>query len=259
MDRKIQKGIGVRLGMLRTKKNETQKIIADYLGMTQAAYGKIESGDRGLNSENCIALADYFNVSCDYILRGIESENIDICTGTCLEHETVKILRDRRKKQIDAFRVYEAKKKIREEIYDTLSNADCSGQGEIYKQVRKVEKEEDQAYCIYSEEEMLGALLNELIKNEPLANELKKACAGVCRSMIDSMHKINLPLDETYYSNINLMEINASRYIAGQAFGEFFKSLCCDADFIRKITEQPEDIINAAIEDGLLKIKDKEG
>ena len=88
----IQAGIGVRLRTLRESKGLTQKDLGDLLGITPAAYGKLESGDRGLSSEYCIALADFFGVSCDYILRGVESEFADICTKTYLSPEAVNFL-----------------------------------------------------------------------------------------------------------------------------------------------------------------------
>ena len=84
--------IGCRLKALREKAKKTQKDIASVLGVTPAAYGKIEAGERGLSSEYCVQLADYYGVTCDYLLRGVSSENIDICRRTDLEQETIESL-----------------------------------------------------------------------------------------------------------------------------------------------------------------------
>lgn len=88
----LNQEIGCRLKKLREENGKTQKEISNVLNVTPAAYGKIEAGDRGLSSEYCIQLADYFGVTCDYILRGVSSENIDICSRTGLEQETISVL-----------------------------------------------------------------------------------------------------------------------------------------------------------------------
>ena len=84
--------IGSRLKELRVSKGLKQKDLANVLGITPPAYGKLEAGERGLDFEYCIKLADFYGVSCDYILRGIKTENLDICAKTCLTSETVEAL-----------------------------------------------------------------------------------------------------------------------------------------------------------------------
>ena len=81
MSDNISAGICKRLYMLRTSKNETQFEIGDLLGITPAAYGKIENGDRALSVEYCVELAKHYGVSCDYIIRGEEAVDREMDTA----------------------------------------------------------------------------------------------------------------------------------------------------------------------------------
>ena len=56
-----------RLKDLREDNDKTQKEIADYLGMKQPQYSRYENGLRDIPSDILISLADYYNVSTDYI------------------------------------------------------------------------------------------------------------------------------------------------------------------------------------------------
>ena len=57
-----------RLKNLRTSRNLTQKQITDATGMTVTGYQNYESARRKPNFDAIIALADFFNVSTDYLL-----------------------------------------------------------------------------------------------------------------------------------------------------------------------------------------------
>jgi len=57
-----------RLKMLRIEKSITQKAIAEYLGIQETSYQHYEYGKRTPNQETTIKLADYFNVSLDYLV-----------------------------------------------------------------------------------------------------------------------------------------------------------------------------------------------
>lgn len=49
-------------------KGVTQKAMAEYLGITEQAYQKYEYAMREPNHETTVKLADYFDVSTDYLL-----------------------------------------------------------------------------------------------------------------------------------------------------------------------------------------------
>ena len=57
-----------QLKELRTSKGTTQKATAEFLSMTEQAYQKYEYGMREPNFETLTKLADYFDVSTDYLL-----------------------------------------------------------------------------------------------------------------------------------------------------------------------------------------------
>jgi transcriptional regulator with XRE-family HTH domain len=57
-----------RLKKLRNAKGVTQKAMSEFLGVTEQAYPKYEYGLREPNHETTIKLADYFDVSTDYLL-----------------------------------------------------------------------------------------------------------------------------------------------------------------------------------------------
>jgi len=58
---------GERLKQLRMKKNVTQKELADHLGIATNAYQNYEYNKRDMNIKSLTALADYFDVSIDYL------------------------------------------------------------------------------------------------------------------------------------------------------------------------------------------------
>lgn len=58
----------VRLKGLRRQRRITQKEMGEYLGITTRAYQFYESGDRYPDFQGLIALADYFQVSIDYLV-----------------------------------------------------------------------------------------------------------------------------------------------------------------------------------------------
>lgn len=56
-----------RIRDLREDSDKTQTDLAEYLGTTAQYYGKYEKGERELPFSRAIQLADYYNVSLDYI------------------------------------------------------------------------------------------------------------------------------------------------------------------------------------------------
>ena len=54
--------------MIREQRNLSQKSVADYLGITSQAYGYYERGERNPGTENLRKLANYFDVTVDFLL-----------------------------------------------------------------------------------------------------------------------------------------------------------------------------------------------
>ncbi len=57
-----------RLLYLRQQKKKTQAEMANLLGITRQAYGYYEKGEREPDTESLNKLADFFDVSVDYLL-----------------------------------------------------------------------------------------------------------------------------------------------------------------------------------------------
>ena len=53
---------------IREDRDKLQREIADYLGITSTAYGKYETGQNKIPVKNVIALAEYYDVSIDFLL-----------------------------------------------------------------------------------------------------------------------------------------------------------------------------------------------
>jgi len=54
---------------LRKLHNKTQEEVADYLRVQRATYAKYENGTNAINIEALCKLADYYNVSTDFLLQ----------------------------------------------------------------------------------------------------------------------------------------------------------------------------------------------
>lgn len=66
-----------RLRDLREDNDKTQTEIANFLGMKQPQYYRYENGLRDIPSDILIKLADYYNVSTDYILGRTNNPKIN--------------------------------------------------------------------------------------------------------------------------------------------------------------------------------------
>jgi len=62
--------IGERLRELRLKRNISQEKVARHLGITRSAYSHYEINNRQPVYETLIKLAEYFDVSLDFIIGG---------------------------------------------------------------------------------------------------------------------------------------------------------------------------------------------
>ena len=58
-----------RLRQIRLAHGLTQQQVADAIGITQRKYSYVETGQQQLTADILIKLADFYDVSIDYILR----------------------------------------------------------------------------------------------------------------------------------------------------------------------------------------------
>ena len=66
-----------RLRALRLEKNIMSKQMAEFLGLTPRNYQRYETGEVDPPTSNTIALADYFNVSLDYLTGRTDNPEIN--------------------------------------------------------------------------------------------------------------------------------------------------------------------------------------
>ncbi len=76
-------GFNKILKKLRASKSVTQDELAKALNISRSAIGMYEKGDREPDYETLEAIADYFNVSIDYLL-GRESKTIRLVEPTTI-------------------------------------------------------------------------------------------------------------------------------------------------------------------------------
>ena len=62
-----------RLKELRAERGITQKVVADYLGLTVKAYCFYELGQREPSISTLIKLCDFYDVSADFIIGRSDS------------------------------------------------------------------------------------------------------------------------------------------------------------------------------------------
>ena len=65
-----------RLRDMREDSDLSQKQIAAYLGIAQTVYSRYERGFQTIPLEHLIALADYYNVSLDYLTGRTKNKDI---------------------------------------------------------------------------------------------------------------------------------------------------------------------------------------
>lgn len=66
-----------RIRELRIEKGETQTKVSTMLGIEQSYYSKIELGKHEISVKDLINVANYFNVSVDYILERTNEKQIN--------------------------------------------------------------------------------------------------------------------------------------------------------------------------------------
>ena len=58
------------LRKLIERKNTTIKAVADYIGVSRQAVSQYQDGSTQPNAETVVKIADFFNVTTDYLLTG---------------------------------------------------------------------------------------------------------------------------------------------------------------------------------------------
>ena len=80
---------GSRIKNLRKNKSLSQTELAQLMGLTSSAMSAIETGKNKPTADILIKLSDFFNISTDYLLKGIDTEQ----TISENEQEILDVLR----------------------------------------------------------------------------------------------------------------------------------------------------------------------
>lgn len=225
----LNQEIGCRLKMLREEKRKTQKEISKVLNVTPAAYGKIEAGDRGLGSEYCIQLADYFGVTCDYILRGVSSENIDICSRTGLRQETISVLENNMQRMEKADDYIQ---RFRESIKSNIVNFLIQSH-EFLDELAM----DTLGYCICLKANI--KTYGYIFPDDGALEHIQEPQQGVIALLAENT-------------------LNAARFSANENFSKFYAAICSDIDLISKYSNLSEEEKEMYIRIGLFKSKQEE-
>lgn len=68
------KASGERIKTLRRGRNLSQEVVSEKIGISVDGYRKIERGINGAKVDTLICIADYFEVSLDFIVSGKEAK-----------------------------------------------------------------------------------------------------------------------------------------------------------------------------------------
>lgn len=73
--------LGDKIKSLRKKEGLTQQALASAIGVSRSAIGMLEKNLQGIGNETLIKLADFFNVSVDYLLKNEDIEENKMYTN----------------------------------------------------------------------------------------------------------------------------------------------------------------------------------
>lgn len=85
--------IGKRIAEQRQKNNLTQAELASRVSVSREIINYWENGSRDIKTGNIVLLAEALNTTCDYLLQGVESNNVDIHRSLGLSNASIDFLK----------------------------------------------------------------------------------------------------------------------------------------------------------------------
>jgi len=134
----VMEGIGERVRHLRKNSGISQGDLAKEINVSRDVVARWESGAREMKTEHILKLARYFKVSCDKILFGAETENLNVYARTGLSDEATESLATHIKANSDIIKIAnqliangslldiceEVKKEINKGLYITFDSGE---------------------------------------------------------------------------------------------------------------------------------------
>ena len=239
------KEIGRRIRDLRINKGVTQNEIANILGMKSAGYSKLESGGCALGYEHCITLADFYGVTCDYILRGINAENVDIYKKTNLSQASVLNL-----SSVQAERE-EIIQKIRETQDSFNNDANELSIDEYWNIIHNLRK---RLIVINIRTWIVNRIIEEPIFLQKIGIDMSDALDSMLNALYDIDLGFSIAYD--YEPNDDILNfeqlrtnLNACQYVTSILFSKLIKSCFMDPAFVlSSLQDVPESNIDELFE-----------
>lgn len=100
-----------RIKALRAEKNIKQDVLAKLLGLEIAGISKLETGRVPLKDEYIVKLAEYFNVSTDYLLGKSNIRNIEDEFKFAYHKEMEGLTEDEIKEALEFYKVIKNRRK----------------------------------------------------------------------------------------------------------------------------------------------------
>lgn len=85
--------MGNNISRKRNERGFSQQYVADQLGIKRTSFIAVEQGNHQLKGDAIVQLADMFGTTCDYILRGTETENLDVQKELGLSNDAIEYLK----------------------------------------------------------------------------------------------------------------------------------------------------------------------
>ena len=220
--------IGNRIRHLRnmhglTQKELSEKVEAKNLSCSREVVNQWEGGRRDIKTAYTVALAEIFNVTCDYILRGIEAENIDVCSRTGLSQNAIELL--------------EKMEEIKDNTREIVTSLEDDSDGEELDNKGKAILEE-------SKESILQLIVNEYIINRFISYvAVNSNLADIVFDAINStITYLNEEEQRVKAKNRFRRDISAAKFDASQWFMFFFDSIRKSPGLIRAMYGDSDDV-----------------
>lgn len=124
--------LGVRLRELREERKLLQIDLANILGVSRTTYTQYETGKSEPSFETVSMLADYFNVSVDYLLGRTDTKNTDKIANSLIDDEDLSIFWDDLKEREDL-----------QLLFKQTKDLSPKGIQQVIRIIKAIEDEED--------------------------------------------------------------------------------------------------------------------
>ena len=92
-NKSVLSSMGTRIQNLRTEASMTQSDLSDELNVSRETINHWERDSREIKATQILKLAELFNVTCDYILNGVSTENVETHKVTGLWDDAIDQLK----------------------------------------------------------------------------------------------------------------------------------------------------------------------